>query len=99
MTLQHSLTPAPHTSPPIKFDATPSELLKLFWQLSETERQAHFANTHDASARYGIPQRTLQRLVNLRLIAAIPFGKKKYYVYLISVEAYLSQCASERDAN
>ena len=85
--------------PPSNNDATAAELLKLYLNSTETERQALFACTSDTADRYGIPQRTLQQLVNLRLIAAIPFGKKKYYVYLISVEAYLNQCASERDAN
>ena len=84
---------------PSNIDATASELLKLYLKSTKTERQELFACTSDTADRYGISQRTLQRLVNQRLIAAIPFGKKKYYVYLISVEAYLQGCATERDAS
>ena len=102
MTLQHSHTPVAQATtllPLDSSDATPSELLTLYWQLSEADRQKHFANTHDAAARYGIPQRTLQRWVSYGLIAAIPFGKKKYYVCLLSVEAFLQRCVTERDTD
>ena len=68
-----------------------------YLKLDKQQRDKDFVNTFDAAVICGIPQRTIQHWVNLRLISAVQLGKRNYKVDLRSVEAFLRQCEAQRE--
>ena len=69
----------------------------IYLKLSEKERAAYYADTLTTAARYGVSQRTIQQWVSLGYVSAVLVGKKNLKVDLRSVEAYLQQCAAQRE--
>ena len=69
----------------------PESVLSLYLRLPDEQRRSRFVDTHTLAHKYGISQRTVQRLIDRGELEAVRVGGK-YQVDLRSFVRYLKTC-------